>query len=301
MSDINSFIAGIPPITKFVVITPIVILGLDKLGVVSITFSMLLWPEIIHGWQVWRPFTSLFVVSSQLPGAFEIYALYSYSRGLEENKFFRDIPDYLFYYALVLPFIITSGFLLEAVSLARALEGALTYTWSRANRTRDVNLYFLPIKASHLPVMTLGFALFFDGPLTFLIVLSGMSAAYMYACIESKSLGPLYSYLKETLGINVIRHQNTNRVGTIHTINEVHDGYLRAPTWFRSIIEFFTGRQVSPGFRTTTGSAKSARVNTLNGPTSIDKNSGSTTAKSSGFSFGGSGTFKGKGNRLGST
>lgn len=225
-----------------------------------------------------------------MQGLMDIYMLYSYSRGIEENKFYNDVADYAFYLAIVMPLIVVSSVFTNSIFLLQSLLGALTYTWSRANRNQKVSIYFLPIQASHLPVVTLGFKLLLDGPPAFFCVLAGMSAAYLYACIESRSLGPLYSYICDTLGINVIRHSNSNRVGTIHTINEVADGYLVAPNWFKNIVNFFVPADKKVTYD---GKEKRTNVQTLN-----DK----PGAKTSGFSFAGvtSSSFKGKGQKLGS-
>lgn len=257
---------------------------------------MIYWPYVIQKWQIWRLFTGFVVVNSQpMQGLMEIYMLYSYSRGIEENKFYNNFADYLFYLAITMPLIVFSSIPFSRFSLLQAFLGLLTYTWSRANKHQKVNIYFLPIKANLLPVVTLGFKLLLEGPTVFCNVMTGMAIAYFYACIETRSLGPLYSYIVDTLGINVITHSNSNRVGTINTINEVQDGYLPAPVWFTKLI------QKTIGNTSTGASIKRGNMTTLRGVDVVEPRNRST-ASSSGFSFGGSsGVFKGKGQRLGSS
>ncbi|KAH3680681.1 hypothetical protein WICPIJ_008163 [Wickerhamomyces pijperi] len=293
MSDFNQFIAGIPRITRLFTVSTLAAAFLDALQIIPSSNLIFHWTPILKEYQVWRFFTGFFVTSPQpMQGLMDIYMLYSYSRGIEENKFYNDVADYAFYLAIIMPLIVFSSIFTSSVFLLQSLLGGLTYTWSRANRNQKVSIYFLPIQASHLPIVTLGFKLLLEGPQSFFSVLAGMSAAYFYACIESRSLGPLYSYACDTLGFNVIRHSNSNRVGTIHTIKEVADGYLVAPNWFKSIVHFFVPADKKDSYGS---NEKRSNVKTLN-----DRSGGST----SGFSFsgmtGGSTTFKGKGQKLGS-
>jgi Derlin-2/3 len=191
-----------------------------------------------------------------------------------------NVADYAFYLSIVMPLIVFVSVITQSFALLENFLGAITFTWSRANKNQRVNFYFMTIEAKHLPIVTLGFKLLLEGPRGFFAVLFGMAAAYFYSCIESRSLGPLYSYIVDTLGINVIKHSNTNRVGTIHTMYEVQDGYLPAPAWFRSIVHNLIGHP---------------RPDKKNGQ--FGKAAESTAAKTSGFSYRGS--FQGKGHRLG--
>ncbi|KAH3673126.1 hypothetical protein WICMUC_003882 [Wickerhamomyces mucosus] len=301
MSDFNQFIAGIPKITRLFTVSTLTAAFLNVLNILPSYHLIYLWKPALKGYQVWRFFTGFIVTNPQpMQGLMDIYMLYSYSRGIEENKFYGDIADYAFYLSIIMPLITLSSVFTNAVFLLQPLLGALTYTWSRANRNQTVSIYFLPIKATHLPIVFLGFRLLLEGPRSFFSVLSGVATAYIYACIESRSLGPLYSYICDTIGINVIRHKNQNKVGTIHTINEVVDGYLVAPNWFRNIIGFFFGGYGTQNNLGSSGQRLGGGVKSSNVKTLSDQSGDSTTARSSGFSFVGSGsTFKGKGQRLG--
>lgn len=171
--------------------------------------------------------------------------------------------------------------------LQQALLGSLTYTWSRANKDHQVSIYFISIKASLLPVVTLGFRLLLEGTTSFLAVLAGMSAAYVYACIESWTLGPLYTYFCETFGIRV---QNENRLGTLDNSAREKET-MRAPMWFKKFIGMFVGNSRVIDQRKN-------KIHTLtNGSSSSATTSSSST--SSGSIFGNS-KFQGRGYRLGS-
>ncbi|CCH45803.1 DER1-like family member protein 1 [Wickerhamomyces ciferrii] len=218
-----------------------------------------------------------------MQGLMDTYMLYSYSRGIEEFKFFNNFIDYLFYFFIIIPLIIISSILLPTPLLQQALLGSLTYTWSRANKDHQVSIYFISIKASLLPVVTLGFRLLLEGNIAFLAVLTGMASAYVYACIESWTLGPLYTYFCETFGIRI---QNVNRVGTL---NQIEETTMKAPQWFKTIVEKFINvnnpKQLNKN-----------KIHTLNS-TNDNSTSGSI---SSGSIFGNGQKFQGKGYRLGS-
>lgn len=281
ISNLVRFVAGIPTITRTFTVTSLTFAFLNALQILPSYYLYLDWYKVFHNWQIWRFVTSFFVIPDQpMQGLMALYMLYSYSRGLEENKFYLNIPDYAFYLSIVMPLIVIVSVLTQSHSLLENLLGAISFTWSRANNDQRVSFYFMTIEAKHLPIVTLGFKLLLEGPRGFFATLFGMAAAYFYSCIESRSLGPLYSYIVNTLGINVIKHSNTNRVGTIHTMHEVTDGYLPAPAWFRSIIYNIIGRPRSEQKK--------------DGINSIHKTG--TTASSTGYY---KGSFQGKGHRLG--
>lgn len=237
-----------------------------------------------------------------MQGLMDTYMLYSYSRGIEELKFFNNHIDYLFYLFIIIPIILLSSvFFLPIPLLQPALLGALTYTWSRSNKDHQVNIYFISIKASLLPIVTLGFRLLLEGTSSFLAVFSGMTAAYIYACIESWSLGPLYNYFCETFGIRINNRNSTRNINRVGTLNEIKENNLKAPLWFKKFIELFLGN--GSRFGSTTNKNKIHTLSTNSGTTSSGSTSSSSSSSSNAISSGsifGNNKFKGKGYRLGS-
>lgn len=221
-----------------------------------------------------------------MQGLMDTYMLYSYSRGIEELKFYNNSVDYLFYLFIIVPIIVLSSVMMPVPLLQPALLGSLTYTWSRANKDHQVSIYFISIKASLLPVVTLGFRLLLEGTSSFLAVLAGMSAAYVYACIESWTLGPLYTYFCETFGIRV---QNENRLGTLSSKEKET---MRAPLWFKKFVGTFIG-----GSRVI--DQRKNKIHTLTNGSTSSTSSGNSSSTSSGSIFGNS-RFQGRGYRLGS-
>lgn len=220
-----------------------------------------------------------------MQGLMEIYMLYSYSRGLEEGKFLLNLPDYVYYYLIVLPLILLSALFTDAVALNSVLLSALTYTWSIANKNSQVSFYFLPIKASLLPAVSIGFRLLIDGKMAALQAIGGMLAAYIYNCLETRSLGPLSRLILQRQP-----NSSSGRVGTVHTLSSVEsanqdDGYLPSPEWLRKLCSKLTGKNYMTHYPSVHAMNKSS-----------DRRSEATTSSYSRY---GDSSFKGKGQRLG--
>ncbi|ODV97484.1 hypothetical protein PACTADRAFT_73223 [Pachysolen tannophilus NRRL Y-2460] len=292
MSELRQFVSQIPPITRILTLTSLSVAGLFSIDIVKPVSLICYWPLVIKKYQFWRLITSFFVCNihdQPMQSLMDLYMIYSYSRGLEENKFI-NIADYIFYYVIVTPLILFTSPWTSALSLQSALLSALTYTWSIANRNQQVNFYFITMKAAILPAVSLGFRLLLNGKQDFLQAFVGMLAAYLYNCLETSTLGPLMSLIKKD------SNQTTKRVGTLNSLNSntyieelYYDGYLPAPSWLRKLI---------------TGSPNVAYVRPRNNfsdgtPLSSDRSpTGRTTSSNTSFTSRTT-AFRGKGYRLG--
>ncbi|KAG7880028.1 hypothetical protein KL937_002912 [Ogataea polymorpha] len=178
-----------------------------------------------------------------MQGLTEIYMVYSFSRGLEEGKFSRILPDYIYYHLIILPIIVLTTFFTAPplISSTPSLLSALTYTWCVANYDQTVNFYFMQIKASLLPAVFLGFRLLVDGRASFFQALTGMCAAYIYNCIETASLGPLMSVITGQQMLEPPHRVGTTATTTTHNVWYYSQGYLPAPVWLRTTISRLTG------------------------------------------------------------
>lgn len=285
MSELGQFIGSIPPVTRTLTLTAVVMAGLNALQVVSISEFCPDFNMAISKWEFHRMLTGFLVPNPQpMQGMMEIYMLYSFSKGVEEVKFRRNLPDYLYYYLILLPIILIIVFFgfPPLYSLNPALLSALTYTWSVLNYNQEVNFYFMPIKASLLPAVSLGFRLIVDGTPSFVLALIGSFAAYVYNCIETKSFGPLVQVIT---GVEPQKDGSSNRLGTVNSLTNVwfySTGILTAPKWLSSIITRITGVDYNAA-----GFNRSGFV--------VFPAKPRTTATSKAFPF-----FKGEGRRLGS-
>lgn len=279
MSDLTQFINSIPKITRIITISTLTTKFLTSLNIISLFTLICEWNSILRfKSQLWRLFTGFLITNPQpMQGLMDIYMLYSYSRGIETDKFFNNIADYTYYFIIILPIIWILNFFNNSWFLNQSLIGALTYTWSRSNKDQKVNIYFLPIKASLLPIVTLGFRMLLDGFQSFLSVFIGMISAYIYSCFESKSLGPLYYYFFPN---QIVNNKNKNKVGTINSREFFNEGYLGAPNWLKKLLG--------------TDPKRFQNKSNLNSRTNNNSND-----KNEKKSFWSTSSFQGKGHRLG--
>lgn len=244
MSELGQFVTSIPPVTRTITLTSLVMGGLNSLRIIDVSGFICYFPLVFNKFEIYRLLTGFLIPNPQaMQGMMEIYMVYNFSKGIEEVKFKKNLPDYIYYFMIVLPIILGFSWLTmpPLYSLSPALLSALTFTWSVLNYYQQVNFYFMPIKASLLPAVSLGFRLLVDGYDSFCLALIGFGAAYVYNCLETRSFGPLVSLLtnKEPNGYG----NNTKRLGTISTGNIwfYSTGFLEAPEWLRNIISKITG------------------------------------------------------------
>ena len=214
--------------------------GLNSFGIVPYSSFACFFPETVKNFELYRFVTGFLIPNPQpMQGLMEMYVMYTFSKGVETKKFGRNLPDYFFYLAIIFPLMLFGAyfFLPPVLSLSPALQSALTYTWAIDNYDQKVNFYFIPLQASLLPVVSLGFRILVDGQLSFLLALIGMSAAYIYNCIETHSFGPLESFFFARQGNATNRHGAGNNI-----LRWVYStGKLQAPQWLRTIFSTLTG------------------------------------------------------------
>jgi Derlin-2/3 len=299
MSELGQFVSGIPAVTRTITLTSLVMGGLHSLQLIPISAYTCYFPYVWQKLEVHRLLTGFLVPNPQaMQGMMEIYMMYSFSRGIEEGKFKKNLPDYLWYFAIVLPIILISAFvaLPPVYSLSPALLSALTFTWSVLNYNQQVNFYFMPIKASLLPAVSLGFRLLVDGHESFVLALMGFAAAYVYNCLETHTFGPLISVIT---GKEPDADTSNNRLGTVNTMTShawfYSTGFLGAPGWLKRVVSKLMGVDYdsvvyrrNPGAAAGTGAKRRASAST-SGARNSTRGSGSPA-----------GGFKGEGRRLGS-
>ncbi|KAG0686747.1 hypothetical protein C6P40_003450 [Pichia californica] len=272
--------------------------GLNSLQLIPSTAFTCYFPYVWQKFELHRLLTGFLIPNPQaMQGMMEIYMVYSFSKGLEESKFKKNLPDYIYYFIIVLPLILIGAytFMPPLYSLSPALLSALTFTWSILNYSQQVNFYFMPIKASLLPAVSLGFRLLVDGQESFRLALLGMAASYIYNCIETRSFGPLKSIIT---GKEPEINPNNNRLGTINSMNHqwfYSTGYLGAPLWLKNLVSRFTGVDYdSPAYNRRGFTSFASTKKDQSGGTG-NRTGGSSTGRS-----GGNVVFRGEGQRLGS-
>ncbi|SCU88740.1 LAMI_0D11166g1_1 [Lachancea mirantina] len=238
MSHNNSpmqMLQQIPPVTRALLFGIFALLVVTKIGIVPAYLVQFSWYHVFMKLQVWRMFTSCLLLPDQpMPALLEVYNIYAHSSELELMHFGRSHTyDYIFYLTFGVLSIVMSVVLLRInnpFDLSNAFDGFLTYTWSIDNRNVKVMFYGLfPIWAKYFPLIQLFITFLFDDPIQgrskFFITLIGYSTGYLYSCLDTRTLGPLYGYLT----------RQPNGYGYLNF------GQFRAPWWFAGACDLFFG------------------------------------------------------------
>lgn len=229
-------------------------MGLNSLGIVPISSFICDFRLAFQNIEPYRLVTGFLVPNPQpMQGLLETYMLYTFSKGLESGKFSGNTSDYLYYLLIISPIMLLSAyFILPPVySLFPALLSALTFSWAINNYDQNINFYFIPMKASLLPITTLAFRFLVEGKLSFTISIIGTAAAYIYNCMETHSFGPLSSLFLTNTGNNFTRWPYAT-------------GHLSAPGWLRTIVSKLRGAVGPSGVHTiapTSSNKKKAKRN----------------------------------------
>lgn len=225
-------LSQIPPITRTLLSAIVVLTILNRLTLVPTSLLVFSWYHTFIRLQLWRTFTSFILLPPQaMPALLEMYNIYSRSSQLEMVHFHnRPAVDYLFYLMFSTSTIILSVIVLQIENcfiLTSGFVGCLTYTWSIDNSDVKVMFYGLfPIWGKYFPLIQLFMSFVFDdsgtGYSNFLITLIGFSTGYLYSCLDTRSLGPIYGFL--------------SRKGRGY--GYINSGQFRAPWWFVNIYDF---------------------------------------------------------------
>lgn len=301
MSELAEFYKSVPSVTRILTLSSLVIGGLNALNLISSVEFICYFPDVWYKFEIYRLLTGFVVPNPQaMQGMMEIYMVYRFSRGIEEGKFNKKLSNYIYYLLIIIPIILIISLIclnfnkISYYSLQPALLSALTFTWSVKNYNQQVNFYFMPIQASLLPAVSLGFRLLVDGIESFKVALLGMASAYVYNCLETKSYGPLFSFIT---GREPQKNNNSHRLGSLPNANTTaawfySTGDLDAPDWLKVVLGETDSRRSVFGSGANTGSHAGSGTST-----------GTATGTTAGFGARNrdtGGKFCGEGRRLGS-
>ncbi|QLL30716.1 hypothetical protein HG536_0A05310 [Torulaspora globosa] len=188
---------GIPIVTRYLISSAVVMTLLIRLRIVKTGALLYQFNEVAGHLQVWRPFTSCLILPFEaLPAMLELYTIYSCSSDLESR---RKPLDYLFYLVFCVTTISLTLTLLcgasESMVLTSGIVSCLTFTWSMDNSNVKVLFYGLfPVWGKYYPILQL-FMAFAFGNRDYVVCLVGFLTGYLYACLDTGTLGPFYGWL----------------------------------------------------------------------------------------------------------
>lgn len=196
ISELKRTLWNIPPVTRYLISAVIVVKMLTRLSATSNHYVYYDFREVFKHVQIWRPFTSSLVLHPEpMPAMLELYTLYSRSSQLEVRRQSLDYVFYMFFcitvISLMVPFVYGTH---NPVVLTSGFMTCLTYTWSLDNMNVNVMVYGLfPIRGKYFPLVQLLIDLLFLSQ-WFPITVMGFLTAYLYACLDTGTLGPLYGW-----------------------------------------------------------------------------------------------------------
>lgn len=325
MSDLSTFYCSIPPITRFFVTAPAIVLALNRFQL--FLGEPLFWDYNLtrFRYQLWRAITGFVVIHPDAGGLSVLFDLHScclFSRTLEQRKFKSDIAAYIFYFLIVGPIILCTTYFTECPFLFDVLLSALRFNFSRYEPNRMMKFFVISFKAAYLPYIIMSVDFVSGGMLGLQLNLSGFFAGYVYSCLENRNAGPLVSlaasYIRRYLPVTGTssNYEKSARIAGMEEFGDV--SYVPAPSWLRGVVTKLAGFWSSSSSSSSSSSdlrSGSARGYTAGGHRlgSLDEksnsNSGSNTDSASGISTGanrrpGAGAaakfFPGKGQKLGS-
>ncbi|SSD61504.1 uncharacterized protein SCODWIG_03265 [Saccharomycodes ludwigii] len=293
MSDFSS----IPPITKTLILssTALSLLSIWNIIPMHMLFFYKFQPFLTR--HLWRPITSMILLTPGQPPLnylMKIYSTYVHSSSIELTL--GNLHKYVYYLFFNFSLIILLTFYCndKVWVFEPSLQMALSYTWSIINRYQEIRyMGLLPVSAKYVPIIELGINLIF-GPGTSVQSsgILGLISAYIYNCIATKSMGPLYGFLLKHIlkidGRNNINGERRNG-GRLRSGNNTNNkkAYL---------VNIFVPNTISNedyGYNFGNGFVPTWFSNLFD---NSRNNTNSTRSKNH---FYGSNSFKGRGQRLG--
>lgn len=151
-TSVSSWLADIPPVTRYLMLGTLAVTCGSGLGVVSPSVFVLDWTAVLGRFHVWRPlFTLLHQQKLNFNFLLKIMYLYQYSRQLEMGAFGGNTADYVAALMYVSLGLLLSTAVTPFMVLGPALISAIVHMWGRHNPTLPVSLYgFVSIPAGYL-------------------------------------------------------------------------------------------------------------------------------------------------------
>lgn len=176
-----SFRRKVPPVTRFLVGSTLLVTVGPLLKLVNPYFFLLWWPAIIKHGQVWRLVTNFFLTGGGIQVIFDLFLLGRNSLDLEVNAYYRRTADYTWSLLIVNALIVATNYPLQSTVLFNPMLMALNYLWARNNPSASVSLFGLvTCPAPLLPYAYLLFDLLRGGMGLAVQSATGILSAHIY-------------------------------------------------------------------------------------------------------------------------
>ncbi|PIA15442.1 DER1-domain-containing protein [Coemansia reversa NRRL 1564] len=193
-AQIAEWFGSIPFCTRYLLGTTGLITLLCGLHVVPMYQLVLLWPQIIQQFQVWRTLTTFLLSSLSINGLLHIIMLYQHSLALETEEFAGRTADYAWFLIFSMLSILSVSWITGSMVHSYGLLLAIVTLWA-LRRSEQTVKFFLGFKfpARYLPYALMGFdCLMNGGQIPFSMVYGwGAAQAYYYLSVELPAQGRL--------------------------------------------------------------------------------------------------------------
>jgi len=169
----------VPPATRFLITSTVVISLAGNIGLVNPYRLLLLWPEVLWKFQIWRLMTNFFFAKLGIGFLMNSVFLYQYSRQLEVDAFAGRLADYAYFLLFTCGVSTLASWFTGSVVLTEALLLSILFLWSQKNAHRNVHFYFAEFKAVYFPWVIVGFDFLVSGHLP-ITALTGCAVGYLY-------------------------------------------------------------------------------------------------------------------------
>lgn len=180
---LQSWFNDIPIITKILFVSTILSGAGLSFGWLSAEPMVLIWPKVIHQFQVWRIFSAfIYAGSFSFNFAMHTYVLYENSRRYESNPYNTgaggNSADYLWMLLFAMTILLAVSYIFDMFVLSEPLLYVILYTWSRREPTAQLSMFGIRFKSVYLPWAYVAIRMIMGGSIT--QPLLGIAVGHLY-------------------------------------------------------------------------------------------------------------------------
>eukprot|EP00754_Rhynchopus_humris_P041539 Rhum_TRINITY_DN25095_c0_g1::Rhum_TRINITY_DN25095_c0_g1_i1::g.180898::m.180898/K13989/DERL2_3; Derlin-2/3 len=181
----ESWWSSLGPITKFTLITCLLLASCATFEWVDFRHFFLIWPLVPT--EPWRIFTSTFFLGKfSMPFVFNLVFLIIYQKRLEEEDyplgFMGRTADHVWLMLTLVLVLLPLSFLFGLVIISLSFSMGLTWVWCKRHETQELVFYGFAFKAAYFPwILTLIHVLMGSSPFG---DIAGIIAGHFYICCK---------------------------------------------------------------------------------------------------------------------
>jgi len=144
MSSFEDWFNNIPKVTRFLLVTMLLVTITANFGILPIEYIYLDVEKIFKEFQIWRLVSSFFFLGKLDFGfLIELVFVSRYSNSLETTIFAGQSADYVFMLFFTSSLLLISGLLFKFLFLAQPLVFVIIYNWAQHNKNATMSFFGL--------------------------------------------------------------------------------------------------------------------------------------------------------------